>query len=717
MSGLGPKPTYPGQPHTAHSSGSGLEVLRAESQDEVFTHRLLSGVDQELIPRYSDDHWNLYALEPGRAIARTAVVRFDVCPDQFVAAAKRLAWIWINVDTPLHLLNRKTAARPRLSPITIAELIRTDVSYFFHHLTERGVRRLSDVSQLDFNTFVIWVSNRGWGRERQHRALFTVSRVWLASIQMPEEDRLPIPTWEVEGIDEVIGTMKWSAENKTVPIHPETMSQLLVWALRYTEDFADDIFRADQARAALQSRTPTGTVKENEEAFRALIDLHAAQGSALPGYTTRSLRLPAADYIAESLRIRRWVVSRMTMEAGLPFDAPAPLDSTILGRLPGDDGPWTDAIDYYQVREQKSQLAIACLIVTAYLSGMRGQEVTELRRGCCIPLPHDEGQPERFAITGREYKSAIDAQGNRVLGGRIRNVPWIVIEPVARAIRIMERLSESDFLFDHAVFKIVGPELENKAVLVSKTWRHFKDFIARVNAFCDSTGRPQHRIPTDPHGLLSLRRMRRTLAWFIYRQPYGRVATGIQYGHIRASTADGYGSRSSAGLRGIFTMEQALSLADSLSEAADRLAEGEKVSGPAALRYIEGIESYRERFAGKRLTPRQLNALSRNPRLRIFDSGLQPVACCYDATKALCHPDNVATTKIERSPDLTRCDPRCGNVARTDTHVATLREELAQLMLESESPSTPYPLQERAKQRIASLKLLIDRHDTTKVGP
>ena len=51
---------------------------------------------------------------------------------------------------------------------------------------------------------------------------------------------------------------------------------------------------------------------------------------------------------------------------------------------------------------------------------------------------------------------------------------------------------------------------------------------------------------------------------------------------------------------------------------------------------------------------------------------MQPVACCYDATKALCHPSNQRSPNTRRSPNLTRCDPRCGNVARTDTHAAEI---------------------------------------------
>lgn len=70
-------------------------------------------------------------------------------------------------------------------------------------------------------------------------------------------------------------------------------------------------------------------------------------------------------------------------------------------------------------------------------------------------------------------------------------------------------------------------------------------------------GFPELRIPDDPAGPITMRRFRRTLAWFIYRRPAGRISLGIQYGHLLGVTSDGYGSRVSTGLRDLFPMEEA----------------------------------------------------------------------------------------------------------------------------------------------------------------
>jgi hypothetical protein len=97
---------------------------------------------------------------------------------------------------------------------------------------------------------------------------------------------------------------------------------------------------------------------------------------------------------------------------------------------------------------------------------------------------------------------------------------------------------------------------------------------------------------TDPDGIVTVGRFRRTLAWFIYRKPGGRVALGVQYGHLRSHTTDGYGSRVASGLRDVFPMEEVLARVDFLEEAYARLHDGERVTGPASRRYTEALQLF-----------------------------------------------------------------------------------------------------------------------------
>jgi hypothetical protein len=136
-------------------------------------------------------------------------------------------------------------------------------------------------------------------------------------------------------------------------------------------------------------------------------------------------------------------------------------------------------------------------------------------------------------------------------------------------------------------------------------------------------------IPADPDGPLNMSRFRRTVAWFINRLPGGRVALGIQYGHVHLTMSESYGNRSRSDLLEILDLEQARSIADTLASAADRLQYGEGVSGPAAGRYIDSVREFKATYAGACLSKRQHRALLANPRLRVFDHPQAVLACNF----------------------------------------------------------------------------------------
>lgn len=228
--------------------------------------------------------------------------------------------------------------------------------------------------------------------------------------------------------------------------------------------------------------------------------------------------------------------------------------------------------------------------------------------------------------------------------------------------------------------------------------------------------RGHETIPPDPDGAVTVRRFRRTLAWFVYRRPGGRIALGVQYGHLRGHTTDAYGSRVSSGLRDVFPMEEALASAEYLESAYQRLQDGERATGPAAKRYVDGIQLYGNKFGGRYLTSRQAAALRSNPKLRIYDNDERFVTCCYDQSKALCHPDRRTAGGVEQTPDVTNCRRNCGNIARTDTNIARAEAAVSYHRTEIEDPATPLPMKARLEQRVSVLQEIIDeRHQ--KRGP
>lgn len=690
-------------------------VLEAEGRDEVFSLVAIDVPNDQRPARYSDPRWDLSPLERGRASLRTTI-DFAKFPAQFVSTAKRITWVWINADAPVHKLHHPSKARSRLSPITISASIKTDVSEFFWFLDAKGKMSLAEVSERDLEEFRELVINKPWVAERKGRMLFSITRIWLSGFELPPPEQLRCPPWEIEGIPWHEGRSSSAGENRTVPIHPLAMAATLDWALRFVNDLSDDILRAIEDRRGLRDRAAQHPRKQSTTVFRTYLDELRTTNQPLPGRVSPVGVAAAREYIAGTLGIHVDAIHRRLYK-DIEVRLGAPLDTTINAHLPGEDAPWLASIDFYEVPLLRSLLATACLVVVSYLSGMRGNEVAELRRGCCTKIKRTGEQPAPFIISGFEYKTARDEEGNQVLGGRERKRPWTVIEPVARAIHLAETLSQSDYVFDQGIFRVSSDEIRNRPCYAGELTGSVKSFIAWINEYCTTSGQSGYRIPDDPSGPINMRRFRRTLAWFIYRQPGGRVALGIQYGHLQGKTTDGYGIRANNGVRGLYPMEEALALVDSLNDAAERLMDGESVSGPAADRYVAGVGEFGERFAGRRLTSKQLTALGQNPRMRIYDNDLQPLACCYDQAKSLCHPGNNRGASVNTTPDLTRCDPRCGNIARTDRHIERLRQEAADCERQIASGLLAEPLEERFRQRIETLTTIVEEHENTKARP
>ncbi|MFF4754986.1 hypothetical protein ACWD5R_33235 [Streptomyces sp. NPDC002514] len=90
----------------------------------------------------------------------------------------------------------------------------------------------------------------------------------------------------------------------------------------------------------------------------------------------------------------------------------------------------------------------------------------------------------------------------------------------------------------------------------------------------------------------------RTIAWFIYRQPGGRIALAVQYGHAATAMSESYAGRSQADLLDVLDQEKGMALAETLTEASERIAADETVSGPAADRYRAAAVEFSDPYGG-----------------------------------------------------------------------------------------------------------------------
>jgi hypothetical protein len=92
-------------------------------------------------------------------------------------------------------------------------------------------------------------------------------------------------------------------------------------------------------------------------------------------------------------------------------------------------------------------LGTAAFVVCGFLTGMRPGEILGLRTGCCPdPAPGPDGRPGRHLIRSREFKGAVDDDGNHLSAGTEREAPWVAITPVVNAIRVLERMVPAEHL-------------------------------------------------------------------------------------------------------------------------------------------------------------------------------------------------------------------------------------------------------------------------------
>lgn len=672
---------------------------------------------RENLSTVGDNRWDLTPLLQKRTVSGTLSIVFDTFPPRYVATAKRLIWASINTPTPLEDLERSSATRSQLAPATVCTFARF-LRQWMTWLAERDIHAFSAVTDAIYDEYADRLKRHRGSRGNVGSALFAVTRAWLYAPYLPEADRLARPTWENSHIGRasVLGPANWSSENKTAPIHPQTMAGLLVWALRFVTHFSDDILAAKALKATPRDVAPSLQALTPKQRFGRYVAERRLESQTLPGWVSANrphIRSLATGFIGWQLGLspeKTKVINTHHLVAGLPPSLEAHLPMPITGSIDGKD--WTPAIGFYEVEELCRHLATAAFVVVAYLTGMRGEECRALERGCCQTHTDPTTGQLHYRIRGRTFKGALDKWGNAIPAGVEREQPWLAIAPVAKAVAVMEALNPTaQLLFPIDSFS-PWPSGVNagKAVHARMVRDRIQDLIGWSNRAAVRLERPHEVIPADPEEAVTVRRFRRTLAWFIYRKPGGRVALGVQYGHLRGYTTDGYGSRVASGLRDVFPMEEALARADYLEDAHQRLENGEEVSGPAADRYTQAVHLFGRQFRGRYLTNKQTAALRANPQLRIYDNPQQFVTCCYDQSKALCHPDRLVTASQHRSPDVSHCQPGCGNIARTDQNIAQIRDVIAQHQDEIASPATPMPLRSRLEQRITALQAIVDQH-------
>jgi hypothetical protein len=703
----------------AHTASPPQQWSVAAEEPFIAEGRLPLRVDRSTLSRYGDRRWVLGPLQ--RDSQGSVSLNWLGFAEPLRESWRRAGWLLVNMPTPVELLDRVQATRVEWPSPTSMYTVVHYWRAFDQWLTGRGVTRLGDVDTDLLEDYAADVLARGSSESDAKGALYAVSRLWGMAPHLPPHMQIPMPPWEATSMRDYLPSGRDRNENTTEPIHPAVMSPLLIWAVRFVEDFADDIITAWDKHQLLASQLRNERNSDATAGLIAMLEFHADQGVPLPGVVRAGELQVAVTYLAathqtsirhvKNLMKRR--SSRLTAVAGTSLGTP--VNGLVHGR------PWKPHIDFTEAAALMRMLSAACMIVLAYLTGLRPAEVLGLEVGCCPP-PVDDGVGNvRYQLLGNFYKGARGVDGKLLQEGARRQIPWITIPPVARAVAVLERVATTSALFpakDPWTIHRGRPDADRtgRFTTAETAGDRVMAFVGWVNRYAASQSLAAEQIPDDPAGSLSLSRYRRTVAWHIARLPGGRIALAIQYGHLRATQSDAYGALSRHGIRKVLDVETAMGIAQFLQDITDRLDDGEGISGPAATRMIKSARERAARFEGMYLADKDLKKLLLDPDFQVFDNPDALLTCNKDPDKALCDPDRGRRVPGPAVPPaLERCNPGCANIARTDSHMRDAALEIEQLHAEADDPLTPWPLAERHRQRISALETTIKRHERTRV--
>ena len=179
--------------------------------------------------------------------------------------------------------------------------------------------------------------------------------------------------------------------------------------------------------------------------------------------------------------------------------------------------PWTLPLHRSEAVALIGIVRTAAIVVLAAASGMRASELMELRVGCRRPVEEPIPGLKRYRVASKIIKG----QG---LGGT--DDEWVVIEPVHRAIELIEQLHDDP---------------RDGALLLSRF--NFRVRYLWFRAWVNSPAGARLGLAPIPDEPVTLRMLRRTVALEMAYRPGGVLAAKLHLKHIAAATTEGYAAR------------------------------------------------------------------------------------------------------------------------------------------------------------------------------
>ena len=645
-------------------------------------------------PRFGDDEWDFLPVGPA-SLRQVHMIKADftvIDPPTWRTAAKEFIYARLTVEQP----RGQRGVRRTMKPTgTYIELWK--VRLWFEYLMTRGHVDLTTVTQADYAGYLEHARNNAADGQRSpqwtSRVIDVLWRLHAYRRHITGAEALPIP-WPGFSAQRVAGYRDTGWENQTPRIPEDVIAPIVRWSLTYVDVAAPDIIACAAEWSAVRSgvvRSKTG--ESSEQRLTLWLQDQHAQGRGLPaaGPRGKTYRNLAADdplrkinlnlvgrladlptgAIASNPRLQailRNQAANMTLETGgLP---------TRPTTNPETGEPWHPGIGPNDVDGLLSALTMACYVLIAYLTGMRDSEVASLKRGCLRAERLPDGRT-RYWLDGTAFKN------ERSEG---RPASWVAIEPVARAVTVLESLHSFDYLFARHWL----PNSPGYGEISRNINAPLNEFLGLLN----EVHGPNLESPVIPlvNGepwRLTTRQFRRTISWHIANRPFGVIALKLQYQHVNVATSLGYAGSSESGFRQEVETEGALGRLDDIYTMYERhRISGETSTGPGG----PAVDAEFDRVAAEMeaipvaARPDRVRAMLRD---RAATLHVGPAAdCFFRAATAVCQQHVPLNERV--APVVALCDPvRCTNARLGPEHRrlwAELAEEAEHL---AERPGLP----------------------------
>lgn len=664
------------------------------------------------LSRFSDATWD---LTPGVFEDHSTMIslNFEVFPEHWRHDVKTYFWHLINDEKVRPLPAGPIGSLPSLRTIAF---VRPHLLRLITWFESQGIRSLDRVTPKILDALLGDLSETDLSYAQKRNILTETRRLWIYRDVVPVSMQLPAAApWLDERAYDLLGRPPQKRENLTPRISDETLTPLIGWSIQFVENFADDIIGSYRQYLELIKHEYRHRPEASEQLQAS--DRKQRLRRALAALKKANVGLPGR-VLADGTREVRWqhlgrlargpghsfprYDSKIIASSGLPIDDNAYLTVPCSAMLEGE--LWRGRfLAWDEIISLTTHLQTACFVLLTYLSGMRHGEALSLERDC-LTLDSKTGL---WAVSGTQWKSAKNTNGQKAAEGQQRSIPWIVHPLAAEAVRVLTKLTSGRLLFPNSLRPRAVRGLNSPDNLRAGTARTSSQigtdlvrFIDWVNDYCTSNNR-KDSIPEDPHGRVSPSRFRRTLAWHIVRRPRGLVAAAIQYGHVATYVTQGYSGSYASGFPDELGFERWLERIDNVQDAEEYLNNGGHLSGPAATELEQRTRLATAKFLGRTIpTRRQASALLSDPTLQVFKGA--GMHCVYNQTTALC-------SRNDQGPVLGECRSACSNIARTDGDINELKEMVAELNDDILAPPIRY---QRAQLVADTLTKAIHEHES-----